>query len=295
MPTLYVVATPIGNLEDVTLRALRVLSEVSLIAAEDTRVTRRLLSRHGIRTPMISYNEHNRRARVPEILTALESGDVALVSDAGTPSVSDPGGELVSSVLEAGMRVTPVPGPSALTACMAVGLPGSAQTGFQGGEGLLFLGFLPRRKGDRRRLLDSVAGLPYCLAVFEAPHRLRASLEAVLEVLGDRQVTVCRELTKVHEEMFRGTVSQALERFQEPRGEFTLMIAAADGREPEMDASWAAAELGRLKADGVRAREAVDAVAAATGRPKRELYRLWVNAPRPGPSTRPGCPSTRSG
>ncbi len=272
MPALYVVATPIGNLEDVTLRALRVLGEVGLIAAEDTRTTRKLLSRHGIKTPMVSYNEHNRASRIPEVLSALQSGDVALVSDAGTPAVSDPGAELVSAVLDAGGRVVPVPGPSALTACMAVGLRGK--------DGVLFLGFLPRRKGDRRRLLDSVATLPYSIVVFEAPHRLRAALQAVLEALGDRRVTACRELTKVHEEVFRGTVSQALEHFDSPRGEFTIIIEGARTPAPGPDPSWASAELGRLKAEGVRARDAVDAVAAATGGRKTELYKLWVDAPR---------------
>ena len=275
MPTLYVVATPIGNLEDVTLRGLRTLGEVGLIAAEDTRTTRRLLSRHGIRTPMVSYNEHNRKSRIPELLSALETGDVALVCDAGTPAVSDPGGELVSAVMEAGARVVPVPGASALTACMAVGR--------QAKDGVLFLGFLPRRKGDRRRLLESVATLPYSLVVFEAPHRLRAALQAVLEALGDRRLTACRELTKVHEEIFRGTVSEALRHFDQPRGEFTVMIDGAHMPLPELDPSWASTELGRLKAEGVRARDAVDAVAAATGRRKTELYRLWVDTPnRPG-------------
>ena len=272
MPTLYVVATPIGNLEDVTLRALRVLGEVGLIAAEDTRTTRKLLSRHGIKTPMVSYNEHNRASRIPEVLSALHTGDVALVSDAGTPAVSDPGSELVAAVVDAGGRVVPVPGPSALTASMAVGLHGK--------DGVLFLGFLPRRKGERRRLLDSVATLPYSIVVFEAPHRLRAALQAVLEALGDRRVTACRELTKVHEEVFRGTVSQALEHFDSPRGEFTIIIEGARTPEPGPDPSWASAELGRLKAEGARARDAVDAVAAATGRRKAELYKLWVDAPR---------------
>ncbi len=272
MPTLYVVATPIGNLEDVTLRALRVLGEVGLIAAEDTRTTRKLLSRHGIKTPMVSYNEHNRASRIPEVLSALQTGDVALVSDAGTPAVSDPGSELVAAVVDAGGRVVPVPGPSALTASMAVGLHGK--------DGVLFLGFLPRRKGERRRLLDSVATLPYSIVVFEAPHRLRAALQAVLEALGDRRVTACRELTKVHEEVFRGTVSQALEHFDGPRGEFTIIMEGARAPEPGPDPSWASAELGRLKAEGARARDAVDAVAAATGRRKAELYKLWVDAPR---------------
>ena len=270
MQTLYVVATPIGNLEDVTLRALRLLDEVGLIASEDTRTTRKLLTHHGIKTPLISYNDHNRAARMPELLATLKTRDVALVSEAGMPGISDPGLELVVAASDEDIPVVPVPGPSALTSAMAVG--GLAT------DRLLFLGFLPRRKGERQRLLESVASHPYTLVAFEAPHRLRASLEEMLRTLGDRRVTACRELTKLHEEVFRGTVSQALQRFTEPRGEFTLVIEGAESHEADTDDTWIAKKLGQLKAEGVRAREAVDTVAAATQRPKRELYRLWLEA-----------------
>ena len=191
---------------------------------------------------MVSYNEHNRASRIPEVLSALQTADVALVSDAGTPAVSDPGSELVAAVVDAGGRVVPVPGPSALTASMAVGLHGK--------DGVLFLGFLPRRKGERRRLLDSVATLPYSIVVFEAPHRLRAALQGVLEALGDRKVTACRELTKVHEEVFRGTASQALEHFDSPRGEFTIIIEGARTPEPGPDLSWAFRRAGPVEGGG---------------------------------------------
>ncbi len=217
MPTLYVVATPIGNLEDITLRALRVLREVDLIAAEDTRRTLRLLNHYNIKKPLISYHEHNKLARIPEILKILEEKDVALVSDAGVPGVSDPGRELVAAALEAGFKVVPIPGPSAIPTALSVsGLPA---------DQFLFLGYLPRKRSERRKLLSSVAEEERTLVAFEAPHRLRESLSDILEVLGDREIAVCRELTKLHEEIFRGKVSEALERFREPLGEFTLVLA----------------------------------------------------------------------
>jgi 16S rRNA (cytidine1402-2'-O)-methyltransferase len=280
--TLYVVATPIGNLEDVTMRALRVLREVGLIAAEDTRTTRKLLSRYGIHTPITSYNEHNSAAKVPDLLSTLQAKDVALVSEAGMPGISDPGHELVSEAARAGFPVVPVPGASALTACMAIAALRVDRA--------LFLGFLPRRKADRRRLVESLASFPHALVAFESPHRLQASLEALLEALGDRRITLCRELTKVHEEVFRGSISQALSHFVEARGEFTLVVQGAGMAEPtqDRDASWARMELVRLKAEGVGARDAVAAVAGATGRPKRELYRLWLETRRQ--RAEPGSP-----
>lgn len=220
MPSLYIVATPIGNMEDITLRALRVLREVGLVAAEDTRRTGRLLSAHGIRTPLTSYHEHNENAKLSFILGRLEETDVALVCNAGMPIISDPGYELVRAAAEMGISVVPVPGPSAVMAAMAVsGLPA---------DRFLYMGFLPRRKGKRRRRLEEVATLPYTLVVFETRHRLRASLADILDILGDRPLAVCRELTKLHEEILRGQVGQAIEHFQEPRGEFTLVIGGAD-------------------------------------------------------------------
>ena len=268
MGTLYVVATPIGNLEDITLRALRVLGEVDLIAAEDTRTTRKLLTKYDIKTPLTSYHEHNRGIKVGRLLEALETKDVALVSEAGMPGISDPGRELVLAVSGAGVNVVPVPGASALTTCLAAsGLPAN---------GTLFLGFLPRRKGDRRRLLEQLKPQPHTLVAFEAPHRLRSSLGDVLEVLGDRDIVACRELTKVHEEIFRGSVSQALSHFMEPRGQFTLAISGASSLPAPRDPDWARQELKRLKGEGFRAREAVATVAQEAGIPRREAYTLWL-------------------
>ena len=268
MPVLYIVATPIGNLEDVTLRALRVLGEVGLIAAEDTRTTRRLLSHYGIKTPLTSYHEHNRGMKIPLLMEALKTKDVALVSEAGMPGISDPGYELVLEAIQEEVRVVPLPGASAVTTALAVsGLPT---------EGFLYLGFLARRKGERRQLLESSRTQLHTIVAFEAPHRLLSSLGDVLAALGDRQIAVCRELTKVYEEVFRGTVSQALAHFSNPRGEFTLVIAGAPSTGQDVDPDWASDELRRLKDQGLKAREVVALVAQASGLPRREVYRLWL-------------------
>ena len=265
-------ATPIGNLEDITLRAIRILGEVGLIAAEDTRTTRKLLNHHNIKTPLTSYNEHNSVAKLPQLIQALQEKDVALVSDAGTPGISDPGQQLVRAAADAGVPVVPVPGPSALTASFVVsGLPA---------QSCLFLGFLPRRKGERRRLWESAAGQPFTLVAFEAPHRLRPSLQDALEVLGDRQICVCRELTKLHEEVYRGSLSQALDHFQEPRGEFTLVIAGRATPEPDLDPEAAQEELRHMKDQGLKGREAVAAVVSSSGLPRSKVYRLWVDLGR---------------
>jgi len=280
MAPLYLVATPIGNLEDVTLRALRVLREVDLIAAEDTRTARKLLSHHGIGARLLSYNEHNKQARIPRILAALSRGPVALISEAGMPGVSDPGQELVAAAAAAGFPVVPIPGPSAVTAALAVfGLPARQFT---------YVGFLPRRAGERRRLLASLAAAPRTVVAFESPHRLRRTLSDLLAVWGDRRLAVCRELTKAFEEVFRGRISDALERFQEPRGEFTLVIEGAStdvgatfrspaSRAAELDA--AQDDLARRKASGQPAKRAVAEVAQGYGLPRREVYRLWLSAP----------------
>jgi 16S rRNA (cytidine1402-2'-O)-methyltransferase len=275
MGTLYVVGTPIGNLEDLTLRAARVLGQVSLIAAEDTRVTRKLLSHLGLHVPLTSYHRHNWQSKLPELLAALESGDVALATDAGMPGISDPGSELVAGVAAAGLPVEVVPGVSAVTSALAVsGLPGDA---------FRFLGFLPRRGKDRRAQLAAAATSPATLVIFEAPHRVQDTLADLLAALGDRQVAVCRELTKFHEEVFRGTISQAIGHFQEPRGEFTLVVGGATqdspgaaGAGPDLGA--ARQELARLRQSGARAREAVAQVAQATGLPRKTVYQLWLEA-----------------
>ncbi len=216
MGTLYLVSTPIGNLEDISARALRVLGKVRLIAAEDTRVTRKLLSHFGLHTKLVSYFEHNKLTKLDSILAELDAGDVALVSDAGTPALNDPGYELVQAALDAGHRVSPVPGPaSPIAALIASGLPT---------DSFLFLGYLPRSSSERRSTLEKVASLPYTLIFLETPHRLKDALQDLQAALGDRRIAVARELTKLHEEVWRGTISAAIEHFREPRGEFVLVL-----------------------------------------------------------------------
>jgi 16S rRNA (cytidine1402-2'-O)-methyltransferase len=219
MGTLYLVATPIGNLEDLSPRAVRILREVGLIAAEDTRVTRKLLTHFGIHTPLTSYFEHNKITKLETILNALSKGDVALVSDAGTPTINDPGYELVHSALEAGHTVSPVPGPSAVVAALAAsGMPT---------DSFLYLGYLPRKSVERLACAEQVGSFNHTLILLESPHRLLAALKDLQAALGDRQIAICRELTKVHEEIWRGCISDSFEHFSqnEPRGEFTLVIA----------------------------------------------------------------------
>ena len=220
LSTLYVVATPIGNLEDVTLRSLRILGEVTAIAAEDTRVTARLLARHGLRKPMISYRAPVERRSLGKVLAALDEGDVALVSDAGTPTLSDPGQALVDAAWTAGHRVVPVPGPSAVTAALAA-------AGF-GGPGFVFLGYLPRKPGELRRVLGSLTEERRAAVAFESPYRIGKSLAAIAEVMPERRLAVARELTKLHEEMLRGTAAEVAGRLGDrPRGEITLVISGA--------------------------------------------------------------------
>ena len=266
MGTLYVVGTPIGNLEDISLRALRILRQVDLIAAEDTRTTRKLLARYGIETPLTSYHEHNKLTKLDYLLKTLREKDVALVSEAGMPGLSDPGYELIRAAIERGIPVVPVPGPSALvTALVVSGLPT---------DSFVYLGFLPRRREERRRLLELVARERRTLVAFEAPHRLLATLADLKEVLGDRRIAIARELTKVHEEVWRGTTGEALARFEEapPRGEFTLVIEGA--KEARWDEERVRQALRHMLREGVGTREAVKAVAELAGWPKREVYEL---------------------
>jgi 16S rRNA (cytidine1402-2'-O)-methyltransferase len=217
---LYVVATPIGNLEDVSARALRVLGEVSAVAAEDTRVTSRLLARHGIRKPLLSYRAPVEKRGLPRVLAALDAGDVALVSDAGTPTLSDPGQSLVTAAWAAGHTVVPVPGPSSITAALSI-------AGY-GGPGFTFVGYLPRKPGEMRRLLGSLLEDPRPAVAFESPYRIQKSLALIAESLPERGITLTRELTKVHEEVLRGTASQVSAALGErARGEFTLVISGA--------------------------------------------------------------------
>jgi 16S rRNA (cytidine1402-2'-O)-methyltransferase len=220
LSTLYVIGTPIGNLEDTTARAVRVLGEVGAIAAEDTRVTARLLARHGIRKPLISYRAPVERRALPRVLLALDEHDVALVSDAGTPTLSDPGQALVEAAWAAGHTVTPIPGPSAVTAALSV-------AGY-GGPGFTFLGYLPRKPGEMRRLLATLADNPRPTVVFDSPYRVLKSLALIAEVLPERRLTVARELTKMHEEVLRGTAGEVMSALGErARGEFTLVISGS--------------------------------------------------------------------
>jgi len=217
---LYVVGTPIGNLEDVSARALRVLSEVGAIAAEDTRVTARLLARHGIRKPLISYRAPVERRGLPRVMAALDAGDVALVSDAGTPTLSDPGAALVSAAWAAGHTVVPIPGPSAIAAALSVA--------GCGGPGFTFAGYLPRKPGEMRRLLQALVEDPRPAVAFESPFRIKKSLAVIAEVLPDRALTLGRELTKLHEEVLRGTAAEiAAALGDRVRGEITLVISGA--------------------------------------------------------------------
>ncbi len=268
MGFLYLVATPIGNLEDISRRAIRILSEVGLVAAEDTRRTRQLLTACDIKKPIVSYHEHNKLARLDYILDSLKGGDVALVSDAGTPGMSDPGYELVSAAIREGVTVVPVPGPSVvITALVVSGLPT---------ERFMYLGFLPRRAGERRRALEAVKNEPGAIVILEAPHRLGEALSAIIEVLGDRQIAVCRELTKIHEEIFRGNTSGALAHFSEPRGEFTLVVAGrGEVAKPELTPE-IESELARLRREGLTAKEATGRLAQETGLARKELYRAWL-------------------
>jgi len=266
MGTLYLVATPIGNLEDVSARALRTLRQVDLIAAEDTRVTRKLLTHYDIHAPVLSYYEHNKLTRLDAILGRLHQGDVALVSDAGTPALNDPGYELVRAALEAGYRVSPVPGAaSPIAALIASGLPT---------DSFVYLGFLPRKQSERRAALDEVSDLPYTLIFLETPHRLADSLRDLSAVFGDRQVALARELTKLHEEIWRGSLHEALEYFKAPRGEFVIIVA---GRAATR-ARWTRAELLAALRKRARAGETpaqyAARLSAESGWPRREIYKL---------------------
>ena len=274
MGTLYVIGTPIGNLEDLTLRASRILSAVPLVAAEDTRVTRRLLAHLDAHPRLISCHEHNWKRQLPRLLEALAGGDIALTTDAGSPAVSDPGAGLVAAVAEAGHSVVSVPGVSAVTAALSV-------AGFPAGR-FAFLGFLPRRRSDRIARLIEAAHPGQTIVLFEAPHRLRATLADIADALDDPPIAVCRELTKLHEEVWRGTASNALEHFTEPRGELTIVIGPVNLEERAQIASEeerleaARQALAERRAAGKRGRDAVAEVVTSTGLPRRAVYALWV-------------------
>jgi 16S rRNA (cytidine1402-2'-O)-methyltransferase len=271
--TLYLVATPIGNLEDITLRALRVLREVAWIACEDTRQTRKLLDHFGIATTLVSYHEHNEAARAAELAGQLQAGSSgALVSDAGTPLISDPGYRLAAAAIAAGIAVVPIPGPSAALAALA----GSGL----GTDAFAFRGFLPPRITARRKTLESLKDADCTLIFYEAPHRILDALEDIEAVLGPRPVVVARELTKIHEEFLRGTASEIrIQLASRPsvKGEITLLIGRASAHDRPADLSEAEDQVRQLEQQGLARMEAVKRVAKALGIPKRELYRKFIS------------------
>lgn len=268
MSTLYVVATPIGNLEDISLRAIRILTEVKLIAAEDTRKTRKLLSRYKIDTPLTSYHEHNSKTKLPVLLKSLIENDIALVSDSGMPNISDPGHELISTCCDRDILIVPIPGPSIVPTALAIsGLPT---------EQFIFMGFTPNRTVARKKIFRSVSLDQRTLVFLEAPHRLRSSLKDILGVLGDRRITICRELTKLHEEIFRGTVSQAYDYYKQPRGEFTLVLEGATTL-AGLDREATCKLLKEFLNQGKGARDAVALAKNYSNLTKRNIYQLWLS------------------
>jgi 16S rRNA (cytidine1402-2'-O)-methyltransferase len=269
MGTLFLVATPIGNLEDMSPRAIRTLRESKLIAAEDTRHTGKLLKHFDIHTPLTSYFEHNKLRKVKAVLSALSIGDVSLVSDAGMPALNDPGYELVRAALEAGHQVIPIPGPSAPIAALVVsGLPTDA---------FLYLGYLPQKQNDRRKYLQNIAESPYTLIFLESPYRVEETLEDMLAVVGDRQIGVAREMTKMFEEYWRGQISAALEYFraQPARGEFVLVV---EGMRHKTRAVWDEGRLMKAIEAGLKVGEIPSQLAARlaneSGWKRREVYKL---------------------
>ncbi len=273
--TLYICPTPIGNLEDITIRTLNVLKKVKVIAAEDTRHTRKLTSHFGIKTPLTSYHQHNWRKKAVEIIARLRRGeDVALVCDSGTPALSDPGHELVAGAVEAGARVTALPGPSASITALVVS--GFVATPF------VFYGFVPRKEEKRLEFMRQLGREERTYVFYEAPHRLLKTLAALREAVPKRRLVVARELTKIHEEVLRGTVEEIYEQLRgtSPRGEFTLVL---EGAEPRSAVKEADAELSlreevkNLVEVGIPKKEAVKAVARIRGRPKQEVYQAALD------------------
>lgn len=277
--TLFLVATPIGNLEDITLRALRVLREADVIAAEDTRRTAKLLAHYAISTPSLSFHQHNTRTRLPQLLARLERGDrIALVTDAGTPGISDPGVELVRRCAEQGIAVDPIPGASApLVAVIASGFPT---------EPLTVFGFVPARAKDRRTWLEQLRSIPHTVTFFEAPHRIRQTLSEAATIFGIRPIVVGRELTKVHQRFYRGTAADLIEQIADAVGEFTVVVGPAPSatrREHQADDQEIANEFGQSTARcPARRRAAVATLARKYGRSTNEVYAILERMKRSG-------------
>ncbi|MEH2332643.1 16S rRNA (cytidine(1402)-2'-O)-methyltransferase [Nostoc sp.] len=271
--TLYVVGTPIGNLEDITFRAVRILQTVDIIAAEDTRHTGKLLQHFQVKTPQVSYHEHNRTSRIPELLEHLVNNKaIALVSDAGMPGISDPGYELVKACIEAGIPVVPIPGASAaITALSASGLPT---------DRFVFEGFLPAKTQQRQEHLESLQTESRTLIFYESPHRLRDTLQDLAEVWGsDRQIVLGRELTKLYEEFWRGTIAEAIAYYtqREPQGEYTLVVAGIPASQPQLTEEELKAELKQLISQGISRSQASRQLAKFTSLPRRQLYQLALS------------------
>ncbi|MDZ8187887.1 MAG: 16S rRNA (cytidine(1402)-2'-O)-methyltransferase [Nostoc sp. ChiSLP02] len=271
--TLYVVGTPIGNLEDMTFRAVRILQTVDTIAAEDTRHTGKLLQHFQIKTPQISYHEHNRTSRIPELLEYLANDKaIALVSDAGMPGISDPGYELIKACIEAGISVVPIPGASAaITALSAAGLPT---------DKFVFEGFLPAKTQQRREHLESLETESRTIIFYESPHRLQDTLQDLAEILGsDRQIVLGRELTKLYEEFWRGTIAEAIAHYsqREPQGEYTLVLAGLLASQPQLTQEELKAELKQLISQGISRSQASRQLAKVTSMPRRQLYQLALS------------------
>ncbi len=280
MGTLYVVGTPIGNLEDMTFRAVKILQSVDAIAAEDTRHTGKLLQHFQIKTPQVSYHEHNRNERLPELLNKLSEGKaIALVTDAGMPGISDPGYELVKACAEAGIEVVPIPGATAgITALSASGLPTHR---------FVFEGFLPASGQERQQRLESLQAESRTLIFYEAPHRVRETLQDLAQYLGEnRSIVLARELTKLHEEFWRGSIGEAIVHYnqQEPKGEFTLIVAGAEVEVPVLSEEALKAELQQIMAQGVSRSQASRQLAQLTKLPRRQLYQLALSLPGSSPA-----------
>lgn len=266
--TLYIVPTPIGNLEDITFRAVRVLKEVDLIAAEDTRHSQVLLNHYGVRTPVTSYHEHNERSKARELVERLRQGtSVALLSDAGTPMISDPGYRLMTEAIAAGVQVIPLPGPAALTAALtAAGLPT---------DRFAFEGFLPAKKSERRRALEALRNDPRTLIFYESPRRLKETLADMAEIFGDRDVAIGREISKVHEEFLRGRILEIIAKIelQNVRGEITLIVQGAINGALVQEQQLIS-EVRQLAEDGMRIKEISELLSGRHRISRREVYRL---------------------
>ena len=276
---LYLCPTPIGNLEDITLRALRILKEVDIVAAEDTRVTIKLLNHYDIKARQMSYHEHNERSKGPEIIEHIKAGkDVAVVTDAGTPGLSDPGADLVRLAVEAGIRVVPLPGAAAaVCALVASGL---------NTDRFVFEGFLPRRSRERRQVLDQLTSEPRTIILYESPHRVQKTLGELQNLLGNRRIALAREMTKLHEEIFRGTIAEALKAFEanKPRGELVLVIegidTGSDTALPAMDPKTLQALLNEKMKEamdqGIQKKQAMKRAAEELGISRNEAYKLTM-------------------